>query len=222
MPSPTSFTELLTRHRSQLGLLVALAMPGGCAAAAPPLLDISAHSCASAPDLVAARPVALGDPQHPGEVVPTIDEHAPCVDGAAGKSLYASFQLPESSQPYIISVRSTPLGAGIFAPRLMLFDGQGSLKREVPRDAFVYRGDALSVLIRSRPDERFLVVASTPQTVGQSTACISEHAQTSTNCSTFASITVASGSDTERKLAYAHGGIIRVHAAVIPPSDQLR
>ena len=121
------------RHQSQLGLLVALAMLGGCAAAAPPLLDISAHSCASAPDLVAARPVALGDPLHPGEVVLTIDQHAPCVDGAAGKSLYASFQWPESPQPYVLSVRSTPLGAGSFAPRLMLCDGQGAETRGAAR-----------------------------------------------------------------------------------------
>jgi hypothetical protein len=66
----------------------------------------------------------------------------------------------------MISVRCAPVGNGLFVSRLLLFDGLGDRLREVPSDGFVFRGDVLSVLIRSYRNERFLVVASAPQAVG--------------------------------------------------------
>jgi hypothetical protein len=167
------------------------------------------------PDFIGARPVVLDDPLHPHPLVVTIDEHAPCVDTSVGKSAYVSFQLPDSAEPYMIAVRSAPLGAGLFVPRLLLFDGAGQLKREVPRDSFVFRGDTLTLLMRSRPDERYLVVASMPQAVGQTTTRISEYVEQHCNNGCFV------GKDVERTIVYAHGGIIGLYAAAIPADSQL-
>lgn len=197
-------------------LLAALALLGACAAPPPPLLDISTRVCPAAPDLIGARAVALDDPLHPHPLVVRVDEHAACVDTTVGKSAYVSFQLPDSAQPYMIAVRSAPLGAGLFVPRLMLFDGAGQLKREVPRDSFVFRGDTLTLLMRSRGDERYLVVASTPQAVGQTTTRISEYAWQNCNNTSCA----AAGRDVERTIVYAHGGVIGVYAAAIPADSQ--
>jgi hypothetical protein len=203
-------------------LFAALALLGGCAAPPPPLLDISGYACTPTPDLVSAMPLPLGDPRDPKVVVLKIDEHARCLEAGDGRSLYGAFQLPDSPQPYMVSVRSVPIGDGIFVPRLLLLDGLGALKREVPRDAFVFRADTLTALIRNHPDERYLVVASVPRAVGETTSRITERTRTSTACSSGGCFIIATGGDTARTMVYAHGGTIGVYAAVIPTGDQQR
>jgi hypothetical protein len=204
-----------------LELLATLALAAGCAAAPPPLLDISNHACATSPDLISAAPLTLSNPRSPDTVKRRIDDTAPCLQTAQGKSLYAAFRLPDSASPFMIAVRSIPIGEGLLVPRLLLLDGTGAVKREIGQDSLEFRADTLTALIRSHPDERYLVVASTPQAVGQSDERIVESTTATTVVSGGYAATVHSGLDTTHRYVFAHDGLVVVFAATIPgnPND---
>jgi hypothetical protein len=189
----------------------------GCAPP-PPLLDISGHACTPAPELVGAASLALGDPLRPDVVKLTIDENSRCLQTADGKSLYGAFQLPDRPQPFMIAVRSAPAGDSLFVPRLLLSDGLGNRQREVPSDGFVFRGDVVKVLIRSHPNERFLVVASAPQAVGQTTSRITERTNTSVGCSGGGCFVIATGGDTQRTMIYARAARSASTPRSFPPA----
>src|SRR6185437_15724309 len=154
--------------------VIALALLSGCASAPPPLLDISAHACSSSPDLIAAKSLPLGESGHPSPVKVDIDDSAPCLQTPQGKSLYAAFRLPDSLSPYLIAVRSLPLGKGIFVPHLLLLGGTGAVRRQIGQDELEFRGTTLSAIIRSHPGELYLLVAATPQSVGKTDSRIIE------------------------------------------------
>ncbi len=200
----------------RLMLLATLALAAGCAAAPPPLLDISNHACATSPDLISAAPLTLSDPRSPDTVKTRIDDTAPCLQTAQGKSLYAAFRLPDSASPFMIGVRSAPIGQGLLVPRLLLLDGTGAVKRAIGQDSLEFRADTLTALIRSHPDERYLVVASTPQAVGRSEERIVESTTATTVVSGRYAATAYSGLDATHRYVYAHGGLITVFAATIP------
>ncbi|HUC67921.1 MAG TPA: hypothetical protein VMA53_21065 [Stellaceae bacterium] len=200
----------------RLMLLASLALAEGCAAPPPPLLDISNHACATSPDLISAAPLTLSDPRRPDTVKRRIDDTAPCLETAQGKSLYAAFRLPDSAAPFMIGVRSIPIGQGLLVPRLLLLDGTGAVKREIGQDSLEFRADTLTALIRSHPDERYLVVASTPQAVGQEDARIVETTTATTVTFGRYASTVHSGLDTTHRYIFAHGGLVTVFAAAIP------
>lgn len=197
-----------------LTLLAPLAL-AGCAAP-PPLLDLSGRACAASPDLISAAPVALSDPRHPDTVKLRIDATAPCLETPQGKSLYGAFRLPDSTVPFMIAVRSVPLGEGLFVPRLLLLDGTGAVAREIGRDELEFRGDTLTALIRSHPGERYLVVASTPQSIGQSETRISERTVTTQSSGGGITFAVHTGVDAAHTYVDAHDGVIIVFAATIP------
>ncbi len=197
-------------------LAALLALLAGCAAPPPPLLDISKHVCTPAPELISATPVPLGDPRRPDVVKLQIDDTAHCLETPEGKSLYGAFRLPDSPTPYMIAVRSTPVGQGLFVPRLLLLDGTGAVRREIGRDSLEFRGPTLTALIRSHPDERYLVVASTPKAVGETESRIVERTQAATAAANGAYFTIYGGTDTAQTFVYDHGGLITVYAATIP------
>jgi hypothetical protein len=145
-----------------------------------------------------------------------IDDTAPCLATQQGKSLYGAFRLPDSTASFMIAVRSLPVGQGLFVPRLLLYDGTGALTREIGRDELEFRGETLTVLIRSHPGERYLVVASTPQSIGQAETRISESTRTSTSSGGGVSFAVHTGVDAAHTYVYAHDGLIWVYAATIP------
>jgi hypothetical protein len=208
------FRPLLT-----FGPIAALSLLAGCAAPPPPpLLDISRHPCSAIADLINAAPLPLGDALHPKLVEMRIDDSARCLETAEGKSLYGAFRLPDSTVPIMVAVRSIPVGEGLFVPRLLLLDGTGALKREIGQDSLEFRGNTLTALIRIHPDELYLVVASTPKTVGQGTSRITEGVNASTYSANGGYFTVYSGTDSARSFVYAQGGRIIVYAATVPGS----
>lgn len=176
----------------RLALAAALALLAACAAAPPPILDLSGHVCTPSPELITAPPVPLSNPGHPSPVELRIDETAHCLDTAQGKSLYAAFTLT------------------------------GALAREVDSGVLQFRGDSLTALIRAHPGERYLVVASTPQTVGQTNSRIVERTSETTSSSNGVSVTIHTGTDEARTFVYAHGGKITVYAAAIPGAEPQR
>lgn len=202
---------------AMLGL--ALAAVGGCATkpvSQPPVLSLPATSaCTSEPDLGRALPLAFdADKEKPLEV--QIGPGGACLERSPGeKSLYGVVSLPAAGEQLIISVASEPLGQSIFAPQLLLLDGKGKLLREVSRDDFMFRGGALTALIRAHENERYLAILSDPKMVGQDVSQIAGAVNVQTVSTGIVTFNVYSGSESTSHLTYSHGGTVKVAARAL-------
>jgi hypothetical protein len=143
----------------------------------------------------------------------TLDDKTACFDApGSGKAAYVAFSLPAASDEYMLSVTSVPIGEGRFLPRLALADGDGKTLRDIPPDMFMAHGAALRAGLRPHPGERFLIVSSDPDTIGQSKSQIMDGTQVSTS----AYIQIHTGFENNVTLTNAYNGTVIVAAQPIP------
>jgi hypothetical protein len=198
-------------------------MTGGCAKDAvstPPITAVpAASSCTPTPQLSRAVPLSLsGEKELP--LTLTIDQGSACAELKPGaKSLYAIVSLPTMGADSVISVASEPMGVSIFAPQVELLDEKGKVVREIPRDDFMFRGGALTALIRAHAAERYLVVASDPQEVGHNETTVVGATQQQMMSSGTAMFMIYTGSETKSDLTYSHGGTVKVVAQAPTPKS---
>jgi hypothetical protein len=188
----------------------------------PPITNIAALTCSPRPALAEAKPVPLDSDK---AVTVTLDGNASCLEQPGGlRSLYGAFKLPDgSSQPVLVSVTSTPLGAGLFSPHVLMLDERENVVREIARDAFMFHGNKLYVGIRLHPEERYLIVASDPQSVGSQISRITESTSTAGGSAIGGGVivfyTIHSGSDRESNFTYSHNGTVTVSAEPMPKAN---
>jgi hypothetical protein len=181
----------------------------------PPLLEIRNRDCVAEPNFATARPVIL-DEEKPTEV--KLDAYASCWQPKGHpRDVYTVFELPGLvGEPYILSVASKPLGEGLFAPRLILFDAKGNITREVPHDDFKFHAATLYVGIRVHEGERFLVVASDSVSVGKQVTQIQSQVNVKTISTGYVTFNVYSGSERNDQITYALNGSVIVTARPMP------
>jgi hypothetical protein len=194
---------------------MAIAVSGCARNSTPPMLSINAINCRATPDLGSALPVTLKD-----ETEVVFDENTACLQpsGSAAR-LYAVFQLPESTDPLAISVKSVQRGRGIVAPYIVLLDENGKPTREMPHDRFMFRGSSLQLGIRPRQNERYLLVASDPNYVGLETSGIVGNVQQTMAGGPSAYFMVSTGQETLHRVTRAHGGTIIISAELLPKAE---
>lgn len=183
------------------------------------MLSLVDRQCARQPDLSAPQVLTLeGDAS---SVRQPIDNTVSCVEAADGsRSLYRVFLLPQSARPYMVAIASEPSGHGLFSPRLILLDASGAKVREVSRDMFLFHGASLYVALRIHPGEHFLVVASDPQSTGQTVSQIVGSTQATTISNGVGGMFMMySGKEANNIYTYAHNGIVTVSAKVIPGEE---
>jgi hypothetical protein len=188
----------------------------------PPLLAVSGADCSATPDLSKAASLQL--PAKAGDEKPvavTFDGETACLLSAAGsKSFYRIFALPSDAPPYTILISSQPFGYGIFAPHLMMLDNAGAVTREIKSGAFVFRGNELTALLRSHAEERYLLVASDPDSLGKQFARITEQTQVYAGSTGTAIYEIHTGTDTNNQLIYTANGKVSVTLALLPPPQK--
>jgi hypothetical protein len=185
------------------------ALLSGCTPPPPPTTSIADRTCVAAPDFAAAT--ALGLPARQMRV--TLDGTAPCVEANGARSVYTVFRLPEAEGEYLLSLTSAPIGEGLFYPRVTILGANGNTLREISRDAFVFRGNTLSLGLRMRPEEEYLLVMSDPDTTGQSISRIEEEVTATTYA---VGAVVYSGASTTANYTYAYNGVITVSTSEAP------
>jgi hypothetical protein len=199
-----------------LGITFWVTVLSGCTKPPPPLPNVSLayRNCSQEPDLATARTLILA-PDKP--ITTTLDENAACFGGAPEfRSTYLAFDLPQSSDSYLLYVSSTQLGEGLFSPRLQLLDDAGKVLREVGRNSFMFHGTALSVTLRTHPGERYLIVSSDPNSVGQATSRVIDGVSVSTGQAGRYFYTTHAGYEAELTSVNSHNGIITVSAQPVP------
>jgi len=203
---------------SRLLILVAMFGMSACAhdPAPVPTFDLSTMACSPAPVVTSATELSW-DGKNETPAAATIDGKAPCLeDGASQRSLYRVFKLPVAAAPYIISVAATPWSGTILAPRLLLLDADGVIRRSTSREDFTFRGTVLSALLRSHADETYLVVASDPAVTGQLISRISESVRANMIMAYPVVANFYTGSDSTTKLLFLPVGSLTVTFSAIP------
>jgi hypothetical protein len=197
-----------------LAMLAALA--GGCAKPPPPVpsLSLLGRACVEKPDLASANAVPLADNK---PVSVTLDDKTPCIEAPGlGKVAYVAFSLPQSNDEYILSVTSVPIGEGRFSPRLALLDSNGNKLRDIPADMFMAHGASLHAGLRPHRGERYLIVSSDPDTIGQTNSQIMDGTQVTSAYAAGATVMVHTGYESNVTLTNAYNGTVTVAAQPIP------
>lgn len=195
----------------------------GCSSAPvpPPMLSIDADNCAAQPDLAQAQALVLAkDADDAKPVATTFDAKTACFAPTPGaKALYRVFALPQETADYTVSVASAPFGQGIFAPDVSLLDADGKVLRTIPREKFVFRGNALTILFRSHPDEHYLLVSSDPNELGKTFERTQEATQVYTGSTGFGTYQIHTGTDTTNQYIYTANGNVSVTLMPIPVAN---
>lgn len=118
---------------------------------------------------------------------------------------------------YVLSVTSTPRGATLFSPRLQVFDSAGAVLRERPRDAFMFHGTALYAGMRAYPGDRYLLLTSDPDTVGQQISRIVGSTQANAVPIGTGVILVHTGSEANHGATFVHNGNLTISARALAP-----
>ncbi len=199
--------------------LLALVALGACAAPpdVPPILSLDGRACATGPELVTAHPVPL-DGGKETKVAVSTDADIACMQSADGtRSSYVAFSLPTSPGRYLVTVKSMPVGQTLFSPRILLLDGLGHPVRELSRDVFMFHGATLYAGVQATPDERYLVVASDPPTVGQQVSQLAGSTQVNGYpVPGGGSFIMHTGSEAIKTLILSHNGNLSVTAQPMP------
>lgn len=198
--------------RRSIFVLAPTLVLAACAVKPPPapILSVDAQTCQAKPDLGTATSLSYNSDEETS-VTQSIDAATPCfVPFRGAKSLYRLFLLPVTDAGYVVSVASSPLGTGVFAPHVTLLDATGAPLREIAREKFIFRGNNLTALFRSHAGERYLLVASDPDSVGQSIERITESRTSNMMAAGRAFLTVNTGDDVTNNYVYAHNGQITV------------
>ncbi len=205
------------RENRWLMIASAILLLSGCAhAPPPPMLSISQTSCDTSPDMQHAEPIAYNEKDE-SSISAQFNEKSTCLQSGSGaKSLYKLYRLPNAQAPYSISIVSVPTEVSVFVPHIAIFDGNGALVREIPRDSLTFRNGNLSALFRSHANDSYLLLASDVDQVGKSSQQILETTRTDMFCAGTAFITVHTGDDRSRQLMYSHNGSVEITLAPIP------
>jgi|CXWL01.1.fsa_nt_gi hypothetical protein len=188
--------------------------------AMPARLEISAPTCATAPNLASAVAMVQPAKDEAHKATLRFDDAAACLADAKGnKAVYGVVDLGQGEPGSILTVTSYAMGSTVFSPRLELRDVQGALMREVSRDTFLYNNSALQTQLRVRAGERYLVIASDTASVGQSV----EHIQSSRTSTVVPAgpiyVPVNTGGEARAQLVFAHSGEVATTLAPMPKAN---
>lgn len=177
-------------------LLMVLGASGAVSCATPPppppTLDLSHRSCMSGLETGSVQTL----PADGSAVTTKIDDTASCrqlPDGS--RSSYRIFSLPAGTTQRMVTVASTPIGAGIFAPQVWLLDADYRPLRQLSGEAFLFRGSQLVGSARLHPGDRYVLIGSNPEQVGTEISRLQASTNSSVMSAGMALMTVHTGSE---------------------------
>jgi hypothetical protein len=198
----------------------ALGLLAGCAhAPAPaPMTALVPGLCAPAFSLEGAKATQVVMAK---EAKISLGAASDCMRLADGQpTLYAVFRLPDAAEPYLITIRSLPIGQGLVIPRLMLMADNGVVLRTIEGERFTFHGASMMTKLRSHPGEAYLVVAVDTRYVGQAVSQIAESfvqtAGTSFIGKAIVHTTSTAGSSNTVDYVFSYNGDLVVSAEPVP------
>ena len=132
----------MTVSRAHALMLLATVAVAACSTPRPPpVVSLADRNCSTNSDLGISMvaQLTLGS-----DAKAALGSQSPCIEWPDhSKSTYAAFALPDLNEPYLIWITSTPDGAALLWPRVLLLDGLGATVRQIDRDRFLPHGSTL-------------------------------------------------------------------------------
>lgn len=174
-----------------------------------------------------ARPITL-NPKEQTALEVEVSQASPCkLDANGNKQLYEVIALPFTTSPYLVSVSSEKIGGSAFAATAVTLDDTEQVRQAFNHDRFLNRGRKLMLHFEAHPDERFLVISSHADVVGDVRKEISTviSSQSHYNAGFGTTSTLYFGSENVGGYTFSHTGKVVVATTAAPnralnePSD---
>lgn len=201
-----------------LGLLVLLLTTTGCATRNPAPMTQVASPCDRQWHLAAAQPLLLDDvrPQ-----VLRLDASNRCGFLDDGRvSNYTLLRLPVFEGAWRLNLESLIEDGSLFAPAVATLGADGQVRRELPLDRFVMRGDRLQAHLffgAVDADDTYLLVRSAPEAVGRAERQTVSGSFFLPILNAIMPLVYVQGTERERQFTYAHAGLLQLHARSATP-----
>ncbi len=182
----------------------------------PPVYSLNRDSCQEEPKIASALPIGF----NPEEVVSInlrIDQTSNCLSADNNENqLYQIIKLPAQSAPYIITVGSQPNGQSIFAPSIATLLDTGEVAREFDQSNFLFRAGKLTTKLKVEATEQYLMVASNPASVGESTTQITNLINRNSGYSNGIIYNFNTGAENRSSYQFSHAGMVTVTTQALP------
>lgn len=189
-------------------------LTAACATAPPApeaLLSIDNRTCDNALQMDSAAPLIPERSKRRYTISADVDESAPCLnleDG--GKVTYALFSLPDYAAQTTIIAGAQMEEKRIFAANIMLLDAQSAVTRTFDREDYLFQGNTYGVQIRPRNNERYLLVQTDPEIVGEAYDSVTIGVNASTMCTGLWCSNVYSGVDYQSTRVFSYAGKVSI------------
>jgi hypothetical protein len=202
--------------RTSLPVLVMGAILSACAKAPPPpLLSFTQKTCVNTLDLAKATLLPLASADKP--LVLNFDGDSQCLKVVGDESRsFSLLKLPEEASPYILAINSSPLGQGVFAPLVETLDENGRKLRVLAADDFIFRGANLSVSVRRRANEHFLLIKSDNGNIGKKSSRLTSQPGRNLVPTGITYVPVDLGYESNAEMVNAYNGKVEVAAFPVP------
>jgi hypothetical protein len=186
----------------------------------PPVVNLEAMACDR--DFVFSDPIVTQfDPKSERTITAVLDNQVRCLREAEGtKALYRVFTLPDTPVPYVIAVRALPWGDTILAPKTVLLDDGGHITRSTQHEDFTFRGQTLSTLLRSHSGEKYLVIASDAQVLGNKVSRVVADVHQTMGATAYGTFYIYTGSDKTNNMTLTPSGRVELTLTPIQPDSK--
>jgi hypothetical protein len=186
---------------------------------APPVIELSAKTCDEAMRLGAPTRLTPDKPRQWNNVTTPVTAATPCVSLDGRQGYYVVYELPSNGPNHVVTVGGAQEPLRIFAPEVLLLDGDGQVTRSFAPEKYMVLGDTFGVQFKPAGTERFLAVTSNSLIVGLTRAGVEQRllAGTGTACgvASCSSYTTYSGAEGLASRTFSHEGVISVRVQAV-------
>jgi hypothetical protein len=188
---------------------------------APPVIELSGKTCDDSMRIGAPTRLTPDKPRQWNIVTTQITAATPCVSFDGQQGYYIVYELPPNGSNHVVTVGGAQEPLRIFAPEVLLLDGDGKVTRKFAPEKYMVLGDTFGVQFKPAGAERFVAVKSNSLIVGLTRAGVEQRLLASTgsayNAATgvSSSYTTYSGAEGLASRTFSHEGIISVRVQAV-------
>ncbi len=186
---------------------------------APPVIELSEKICDSSMRIGAPTRLTPDKPRQWNIVTTQVTAATPCVSLDGQQGYYIVYELPSNGSNHVVTVGGAQEPLRVFAPEVLLLDGEGQVTRKFAPEKYMVLGDTFGVQFKPAGAERFLAVKSNSLIVGQTRAGVEQRllAGTGTACgvASCSNYTTYSGAEGLASRTFSHEGVISVRVQAV-------
>ena len=207
-----------------VSFLVAAAVLAACQSKPPEpppkaVTDLSGKVCDSKVSLVDAIALTPKKAKAWQDIFTQVTAETPCIGEADASANYVVYALPDHGPNHVITIGGLNQVQRTLAPKVMLLDWNGEVTRAFGSDKFQYHGENYSVQFRPSEDDRYILVETDPELVGETetgfeTRLVMGQGTVATPTGS-ASYTTYSGREGATWRTFSHEGVVSVRIQAV-------